>query len=150
MDKQTVDGLAWVRERPAQFFSRGRVEVVSLLAYLMSDVLELGGGECRISTRDLWAFVASDIDWLRHERLSTVELFNRVVPAPAHGEHSMRAEVLVNAFATDVFTWAPEDRCSIRGNPPEEEILRAAVDLSWSRRVVAFRTGPPNDASARI
>lgn len=76
MRVESVDALEWVRSRPRQFFGRD----------------EPGG----------WWIVGSDVDWLTNVPCTIAELFRRVVPAPEHGEHSMRGEVLVGAFCSDV------------------------------------------------
>src|SRR5262245_48486171 len=139
MDLQIVDGLAWVRERPEQFFPSGQPDAMWLVAYVMSDVLELGRGECRISSRAGWWWVASDADWMRHPVHSPQELFQRVVPAPGQGMHSLRSEVLLNAFASDVFIWSPGTSTRIKGEAPGRELVDSAVDPRWCERSVAFR-----------
>lgn len=115
MDLQTVDALRWVRSRPLQFFPSGKPEPLHLLAYLMADVLELGGGSCTIRRAAGWWIIGSEVDWLRDERYSETELFARVVAAPQHGEHSMRGEILVAAFARCVWLALDEQRVCIRG-----------------------------------
>lgn len=124
MSKGIVDGLAWVKGRPGQFFPAGSVDAVTLLAGVMADVVVLGGGECRISTFASWWSVASDKDWLRHPRLSVAELFLLVVPEPDHGIHSMRAEVLLSALR-------PMWRC---GGPASTLGLKARLSRSNSYR----------------
>jgi hypothetical protein len=130
-----VDPVAWARERPEQFFPGGQIDAIHLLSYVMADVLELGKGTCVIWQEADWWIVGSDVDWLRHPRYSDVELFSVVVPAPAHGEHSMRAEILVFAFAQDVWTCADGRQTCIRGAPPPTTIGRSAGGL---RRLLAF------------
>ncbi|KAB2911107.1 MAG: hypothetical protein F9K40_01390 [Kofleriaceae bacterium] len=93
MDPHTVDALSWARANPERFFRGGRADSISLLAYLMADVLELGSGSCTILRVGSWWIIGSDRDWLQHPRYSASELFAHVVPAPEHGEHSMRGEV---------------------------------------------------------
>lgn len=139
MEVQQVDGLEWVRSRPSQFFAGGRVSPAALFPYLVGDVVELGGGECRVVMRGAWCFLSSDHDWMRHPTIPVAALFQRVVPAPGHGEHSLRGEVLLMAFAADVVTTAPGDRLVVKGTPPDEVLVRAAVDATWARRWVAFR-----------
>ena len=133
------DGVAWARSHVALLFPNGRVDPMILLSYVMADVLVLGRGECRIVERDGWWVVSSDVDWMagardpgrRGAEVPINELFARVVAAPEHGEHSLRAEVLVNAFASDVAVWNG-DISVIKGDAP---------NASWPpcRRALAFR-----------
>ncbi len=115
----------------------------------MNDVLELGRGECRISCHDGWWVIASDEDWLMHPEFSVRQLFENVVPAPEHGEHSLRAEVLVNAFASDVFTIAGEVPLVVRGEAPEPSLIARAVEPTWCKRLIAFPHGEAERGLAR-
>jgi hypothetical protein len=133
--------MQWAIRNRDLFFPRGKVDVIHLLAYVMSDVLELGRGECRILQRDAWWHVLSDKDWLAHPETSVRELFERVVPAPAHGEHSMRAEVLLGAFAEDVFTSSDGRELQVKGQAPDRAVIEGVLLGGWSRRLVAFRVG---------
>jgi hypothetical protein len=141
MELQQINALAWIRGNEARFFSAGRAEAIPLLAYAMNDVLELGRGECRISHHDDWWVIASDRDWLRHPEFSVRQLFENVIPAPEHGEHSLRAEVLLNAFAVDVFTIAGDEPLVVRGEAPEPALIMRAVEPTWCKRLIAFRMG---------
>lgn len=143
MSIQLVNGLQWVRARPDQFFPHGRIDPMSLLAWVMCDVLKFGSGDCRIAARSGWWVVVSDSDWLSHNEVSVGDLFCRVVPAPEHGEHSMRAEVLLNAFAADVVTGVSDVQAVVKGEPPDRRLIRDSVDSTWSRRFVAFRLAEP-------
>lgn len=139
MNIQTVDPIEWAKRNQSRFFPGGKIDVIRLLAYVMGDVLELGRGECRIVQRDAWWFVVSDVDWLAHAAISVRQLFDRVVPAPAHGEHSMRAEVLLSTYAEDVFTQSDEEDLQIKGQAPEPALILTARNGDWSRRLIAFR-----------
>ncbi|MBX3262870.1 MAG: hypothetical protein KF782_24545 [Labilithrix sp.] len=135
---EEIDPLAWVKGNQKLFFPGGQIDVIRLIAYVMSDVLELGRGECRIVRRDGWWFVSSDVDWFVHD-LSVRELFQRVVPAPQHGEHSMRAEVLINAYADDVFAVSGGEENEIKGLLPGRLLLQTVVQSGWTRGLLAFR-----------
>jgi hypothetical protein len=138
MTLEVIDPLGWVKRNQMLFFPGGNVDVIRLLAYVMSDVLELGRGECRIVQRDGWWFVTSDIDWLVHE-LPLRELFQRVVPAPQHGEHSMRAEVLVNAYADDVLAISGGQATEIKGHAPDGPLVQSVIQGSSPCGMIAFR-----------
>lgn len=135
---EEVDPLAWVKRNPRLFFPDGVIDPIRLLAYVMSDVVELGRGECRIVQRDRWWFVSSDVDWLAHD-LSLRELFQRVVTAQDHGEHSMRAEVLIHGYARDVLAISRGEECLIAGTKPEQHLIEATLHGNWARALIAFR-----------
>jgi len=99
------DAVAWAKRSKHMPFPNGRVDAMSLLAYVMADVIVLGRGECRIARRRGWSIVSSDVDWLVHPSLSIDQLFTRIVAAREHGANSLRAELVVNAFAADVAIW---------------------------------------------
>lgn len=137
MTLKEIDPLEWVKRNQKLFFPGGQIDAVRLVAYVMSDVLEIGGGECRIVQRDGWWFVSSDVDWLVHD-LSLRELFQRVVAAPQHGEHSMRAEVLVTAYAEDVFAVSRGNENAIKGLAPRRPLLDSVVQNNWTQGLLAF------------
>ena len=63
---------------------------------------------------------------------SEAELFERVVPAPEHGEHSMRGEVLVSAFARSVWLTLNGQRVRIQGEEPPPSV--------WDQTMGLYRT----------
>jgi hypothetical protein len=131
-----VNGLEWVRSRPQQFFGRDKPDAVHLLAYVMADVVELARGECQIRRLDTWWIIGSDVDWLADATCSITELFSRVVPAPQHGEHSMRGEVLVGAFCSDITVVGLDGVTRIIGEEPQAAALHKAAGL---KRAIVFR-----------
>lgn len=145
MSISPVDPIAWVQRSRAQFFPGGNVDPTQLLAYILADVVEFGGGDCHILQRDSWWFVLSNADWLAHDSIPVPDLFRQVVPAPAHGEHSLRAEVLSNAFASDVYTARGAQEDVIKGVAPPPHVLASVVAERPGWRLVAFRlaTHPP-------
>lgn len=133
------DPIAWVTRNPGMFFPPdGRFDVIRLLGWVMADVLALGGGDCQIAQRDGWWFVTSDADWLVHD-LGLQELFVRVVVAPAHGDHSMRAELLVNVFAQDVLAFSAGQITRIKGCSPDGGLVESLLRQSSARGMIAFR-----------
>ena len=139
MELQIVDAIAWVRGNAKLCFPAGVVEPVPVLYGLVGDVVVLGGGDCRILRQGTWWAVCSNVDWLVHPKFSVRELFDHVVAAPGHGDNSMRAEVLLNAFAEDVFTISGSSPLAIRGVPPPHEFVIQLHADNWSMRVVVFR-----------
>jgi hypothetical protein len=72
------------------------------------------------------------VDWLRDAPCSEIELFERVVPAPQHGEHSMRGEIITPAFARSVWLTLNGQRVCIRGEQPPS--------LAWDHTAELHRT----------
>ena len=139
MNLQNIDGLDWIRGREAQLFAAGRANPMGIMAYLVADVLELGKGACHVLRRGEWWVVSSDVDWMSHPDIPVRSLFERVVPAPAHGAHSLRAEVILSAFAQDLLTGdAKGERLVIKGTPPDEAWVQTQLDLRSSKRYVVF------------
>lgn len=118
MASDSIDAVAWVRSRPVQFFGREVPDAIGILAYLLADVVGLGGGEFIVRRSQDWWIVGSDVCWLSHPSLGVSDLFHNVVPAPAHGEHSMRAEVLLGAFARDVTVMTTGRATVVQGRDP--------------------------------
>jgi hypothetical protein len=136
MTVEIIDALEWVRSRPRQFFGRDRPDPVHLLAYLMADVVELGNGECLIRKSGRWWIIGSDFNWLANASCAIPELFRRVVPAPQHGEHSMRGEVLLGAFCSDISVIGTDGVTRVLGDEPEEATL---LKVAGVRHAIMFR-----------
>ncbi len=130
-----VDPVQWLLARPQQFFLGGSANPLDLAASIMADVL-LVSEQCVVRCLGDWWIVGSDVNWIQHPTHSVEDLFQRVVPDPRQGRHSMRAEVIVGAFASRVaLVAAGEQRC-IKGESPPASVwskakgLRAAVLFS--------------------
>jgi hypothetical protein len=135
MEISTPDAVAWVRARPQQFFPSGTPEPVYLLAYAMADVVGLSAGSCTIRRHEDWWIIGSEVDWLRHDEYTPTDLFSHVVPAPSHGQHSMRAEVILSAFATNIWIILGSERQRIVGSDPSDAVWAVAAGL---HRAVIF------------
>jgi hypothetical protein len=137
MNITIIDPMKWVRSRPNQFFfGRDTPDPTDLLIYIMADIIKLGKGECAIRRTGEWFVIGSDVDWLKHEQYSILDLFNNVVAAPAHGEHSMRGEILVNAFARDVAVLENGKVLQVKGDAPPPDTLEKAVSM---QQAIVFR-----------
>lgn len=136
MNINVVDSMKWVSSSPERFFRCAAPSPTHLLMYIMDDIIELGKGECLIRRASEWFVIGSDLDWLKHEEYNVLELFNHVVPAPAHGEHSMRGEVLVNAFARDVAVLESGKILQVKGDAPPTAALEQAAGI---RQAIMFR-----------
>jgi hypothetical protein len=85
-----------------------------------------------------WWLVSSNFDWLDVPEIPPRDLFFRVIAAPAHGEHSMRAEILLGAFASAVWLWDGSEALVVKGNDPSDDVANRMRDSTWSKRAIAF------------
>ena len=83
-----------------------------------------------------WHVIGSNTNWLVHETYAVLDLFRHVVPAPAHGEHSMRGEILVSAFANDVAVVNGNEVLTIQGHAPPQPVLDATRGM---KQALVFR-----------
>lgn len=104
-DLTLVDGLTWTASSPGRFFRSSSPNAIELASHVMCDVLYVGA-RCFVERVRDWWVIAADFDWMKHERYAADELFGRVVAAPYLGVNSMRSEVIVRAFASDVMTFS--------------------------------------------
>lgn len=132
MNINAVEPINWVKSRPIQFFGREQPDPLNLIAFIMADIIALGKGECIIRSSGEWFIIGSDLNWLKHNRYDIFELFNNVVPAPTHGKHSMRGEILINAFASDIAVLENGKVNQVKGCSPPTNILDKADGLYYA------------------
>jgi hypothetical protein len=135
-----VDAVGYVSKRPEQFFRAGVPEPIELVTHIVSETFVLGGGETCAVHRGDWWIIRSDVDWLgTHPDYPPEALFFHIVALPEAGPNSMRAEILLTAFAQKVVTVGASGRLSIKGEvAPTEEIWRLIESYAGWKRAVAF------------
>ncbi len=126
----TIEAIDWVRSRPQQFFPPGPIAAVQIAAYVMADVMLLGGESCVVRRFGDWWIVAGERNWLQHETIDVEALFRRVVPDPRQGNHSMRSEIIVAAFATQVSAISDGRVYPVKGLPPSGECVSVASGMA--------------------
>ena len=106
-----VDGLEWVRKNRDRFFD-GQVTGGKLANALVEQALVLGATDAANLNHDNWQIVGATRDWFREGRFvaNDIESFRRVLPLPEAGQYSLRAEILIAAFARDIVTISNEAR----------------------------------------
>lgn len=111
-DLRTVEVVGYLRENSGRFFRGGEFDPVETAEMLAGEAIRAGAADVRISRRDGWLLVDSDVDWLRD-----VEdvVFDRIVPFPGAGPNSMFAEVLLVAFCEGVATASAGSARVIKG-----------------------------------
>ena len=117
MELKTVSGKEWVKAHPERFFRTGSPTGLELAYHILCDALHLTH-KCTIARHGEWWIVSSANDWVAHESLAVRQLFSRVVPAPEQGVNSMRAEVILSAYAQDVATFDGEQWLVVEGAIP--------------------------------
>ena len=122
----------------------GSPEPVELITHIVGEVLLLGGSEtCTMRSGDWW-IISSNVDWLATcPDYAPEELFFHIVALPEAGPNSMRAEILLTAFAQQVITASTDQRSIIKGDvSPADNIWQLIASPPDLRRTVAFRFAP--------
>jgi hypothetical protein len=138
------DAVAYVRQRPERFCQAGFPNPVELATNLVSEALILGGHETCTLRQGEWWIIGSEVDWLRtHPDYSPRDLFFRIVAFPEAGANSMRAEILLTAFAHKVITVSGDGRDVIKGRVSQTAGIWRVLEsrLGWTR-AVAFCFAP--------
>jgi hypothetical protein len=118
------DALGFIKSHPDMWFPDGKPHPLKCTHYLVAEILALGALDVSVHRSEEWWSVSSARDWLRED--DSYESFRRLIPLPEIGPNASRIEVVIAAFATDVFVIAPEGSTSvIAGRPPDEEAWRA-------------------------
>jgi hypothetical protein len=80
------------------------------------------------------------VDWLgTHPDYAPEALFFHIVALPEAGPNSMRAEILLTAFAQKVVTVGTNGRLIIKGEiAPTAEVWRLIESCSGWKRAIAF------------
>lgn len=130
-----VDPIEFVRKNVKLFFRSGVFDPDELVAHLVAEALRGRATSVRILRFTDWWIVAGDTDWLGSDAERS---FRMVVSYPEGGVNSMRAELLVTAFADAAGTGGSRDWQNVVGQCPSE-IIALASDLASEGRAVAFR-----------
>jgi hypothetical protein len=139
-----ADAIDYVRQRPERFFRAGSPEPVELLTHIVGEVLLLGGTETCTRRNGDWWIISSNVDWLTTcPDYAPEELFFRIVALPEAGPNSMRAEILLTAFAHQVVTVSADNQSIIKGDVSQADNIwyLIASRPDW-KRTVAFRFAP--------
>jgi hypothetical protein len=130
------DPIDFIRRRPAMFFRRGEFSPDEAVERVVGEALRCGAADLAIKRLGAWWIIWSKRDWLPPRDHHTA--FQRIVSYPEGGQNSMRAEVLLTAFASDVVTQTGTGLLAIKG-APDSELRRFLSQHGDVGRVVAFR-----------
>jgi hypothetical protein len=136
---KTLDPIEHIRSNPQMYLRGGKVDRIDIARQLAGDAIYLGAKRVQIVDVNDWMLVAADTDWMKRSSADMRSAFDKIVPFPEAGINSMRSEVLLSAFAQDIFTADATGHEVIKGAAPKDpDVYRAAKEENWAR-VVAFR-----------
>jgi hypothetical protein len=139
------DTLSFIRRRWDIYLPEGVSELI-LAERLQKEARLLTGCEAKIQQSNGWWLVSCPHDWLRIGRYlgdEPSELFDRAFAFPESGVNTVRSEIVVAAFASDVFINTPEQYHVIQGGEPPDAVLEACREEGRGR-TVGFRLGDPS------
>ena len=139
-----TEAIDYVRQRPERFFRAGSPAPVELVTHIVGEVLLLGGSETYTMRNGDWWIISSNVDWLATcPDYAPEELFFNIVALPEAGPNSMRAEILLTAFAQQVVTVSADHQSIIKGDVSQaDDIWRLIVSRPNWKRTVAFCFAP--------
>ena len=139
-----AEAIDYVRQRPERFFRAGSPAPVELVTHIVGEVLLLGGSETYTMRNGDWWIISSNVDWLATcPDYAPEELFFNIVALPEAGPNSMRAEILLTAFAQQVVTVSADHQSIIKGDVSQaDDIWRLIASRPNWKRTVAFCFAP--------
>jgi hypothetical protein len=139
-----TEAIDYVRQRPERFFRAGSPAPVELVTHIVGEVLLLGGSETYTMRNGDWWIISSNVDWLATcPDYAPEELFFNIVALPEAGPNSMRAEILLTAFAQQVVTVSADHQSIIKGDVSQaDDIWRLIASRPNWKRTVAFCFAP--------
>ena len=139
-DLQVLDDpVEMIRKRPQMFLKK--VSGVDLATCVAGTACLTTDNPVTILHKDTWWIVACEDDWMQKEPDVGVDhLFSRMLPLPEAGPNSMRGEILLSAFASDVVTVGAGEARVIKGTVARNADVWCIIQAhpAW-KRVVAFR-----------
>jgi hypothetical protein len=105
----------WILKNPKMFFRNDIPSAEEISFWVLTDIYFAGGdvSVCRVND---WWVISSNIDWVVDPEISFIDLFKRVVSDPRRGANSMRSEVVVAAYCSDIYVEKNGLHSRIKGN----------------------------------
>ena len=132
-DLGIIDPLTAVSGKPEVYFGYKVVRSWMLASKLVEDALVLGVSPVTVITQPGdWTTVAGSADWTvvgPGAELPTADLFRYMIAFNEAGIDAFRHEILVTAFARDVFVVRKADVLKIKGEA--DAALARAVASAW-------------------
>ena len=115
--KKVGDSLSYVKQHPEMFLSYGKVQLHELAAKIVVDVVSLGVFPVMVDYVNDWWVVSAPENWMGMDNeLSINELFSKLVPNPKAGQNASRNEVVLHAYAENVFVYSDGRDHLIKGS----------------------------------
>jgi hypothetical protein len=140
-----VDPVSHVRRRKVMYLGREEVAPEDLATNLVNDALTLGVASVEVHHCGDWWMVSCAEDWLARENDFTIEeTFRSIVPLVGGGLEASRREILLTAFASDVFAKKGEDMLWVSGGThiDHDQMDTCLKMIPGDHRVVGFRCSP--------
>ena len=141
--KTFVDPITYIRNSPQRFLQQVPATGHELAAALACNALLLTGAPTVLSRfQGVWWVVGCEVDWLREAESEgdAKSAFSKILPLRAAGPNSMRAEVLIKAFAATAVTVWQGGRHTLAGAVLDSDrIWDLLADHPTWRRAVAFK-----------
>lgn len=127
--------VEYVRSRPELYF-KGPVDQSWLIGLVMSGALAHGAKDVQVTETAGWWSISSSVDWLAGQ---AIDAFFTLTPSPATGPNTHRMEILLLAFAEDVWTATPGDAVALSRPGPAPEPVRRWLGTATGGRLIVFR-----------
>ena len=140
MTMKTIDDpVPWVFAHPELYFKTAKPNELELAQSVWMDATLSGSGDVLVHHDDAVWVVAASTNWLTEESHTALELFERVVPLAAAGPNSVRSEILLNAFCSEVIALVGGTTVFAKGNGTVKSVLDAVVTRWGLAAAVGFR-----------
>jgi hypothetical protein len=96
--------LDLIRKNPQVYFAHGQPSNWQFIAHIVEDASFHEARWIKVLREGDWCMVAADVDWMDLPERPVAELFDRFINSPQKGTNMFRAEVLVRASASRVWT----------------------------------------------
>jgi len=132
-----IEPVEHVQKRKEMYLEHEEIIPESIAAKVVSDALTLGVEEIWVRHYDTWWIIGSADDWLQYDSsFSIEEAFTKIIPLPDGPPEAFRREILLTAFADNVFIKKDQEIIKIKGSLPS--------DNNWldnpprGHRIIAF------------
>jgi hypothetical protein len=137
--KTMDDPIQWVLAHPERFFKTAKPNGLELAQSVWLDATLSGMRDVLIRhDGDVWVIAASG-SWLQEGALTTSDLFARIVPLAAAGPNSMRSEILLSAFCTEVVAVVGTSTAFAKGTGTIRTEVHTLLQRSGLAAAIGFR-----------
>lgn len=122
--KRATGSLGYVKSHPEIFLNYDGIQLHELATKIATDVITLGCCPAVIDRVGGWWVVMSPYNWMESDvDVVNQDIFSKLIPNPKAGQNASRNEIVLNAFASNIFVSKKGDINLVKG-----ELEQAAVD----------------------